>query len=210
MKICLAGTGAMGEIHVKALAKIEGVEVVSIAARTEESVKEFAAKWNIPFSSTNLEACIDRPGVDAVILTTPSDQHHDQTLLALSKGKHVQVEIPMALNLADAQRHARRREGRPEGLHGHAHAPVLEPAPRDPPAHPGGHVPPASHGRRDLFLPPHQPQHARPAALVGRQPALASRLPLGRPGALDSRRAELGRAGARRARTTRSSASRWT
>ena len=103
MKICLAGTGAMGEIHVKALAKIEGVEVVSVAGRTEESAKEFAAKWNIPFASTNLEACIDRPGVDAVILTTPSDQHHDQTLLALSKGKHVQVEIPMALNLADSQ-----------------------------------------------------------------------------------------------------------
>jgi 2-hydroxy-4-carboxymuconate semialdehyde hemiacetal dehydrogenase len=42
--------------------------------------------------------------VDAVILTTPSDQHCDQTLLALSKGKHVQVEIPMALNLPDSER----------------------------------------------------------------------------------------------------------
>ena len=49
MKICLAGTGAMGEIHVKALAKIEGVEVVSVAGRTEDGVKEFAAKWNIPY-----------------------------------------------------------------------------------------------------------------------------------------------------------------
>ena len=103
MKICLAGTGAMGEIHVKALAKIEGVEVVSVASRTDESGKAFAEKFNIPFTSTNLEACIDRPGVDAVILTTPSDQHHDQTVMALGKGKHVQVEIPMALNLADAQ-----------------------------------------------------------------------------------------------------------
>jgi 2-hydroxy-4-carboxymuconate semialdehyde hemiacetal dehydrogenase len=103
MKICLAGTGAMGEIHVKALAKIDDVEVVSIAARTQASAKEFAEKWKIPFASDNLEACIDRPGVDAVILTTPSDQHHDQTILALSKGKHVQVEIPMSLNLADAQ-----------------------------------------------------------------------------------------------------------
>jgi 2-hydroxy-4-carboxymuconate semialdehyde hemiacetal dehydrogenase len=103
MKICLAGTGAMGEIHVKALAKIEDIEVVSIAARTEQSAKEFAAKWNIPFGSSSLEACIDQPGVDAVILTTPSDQHHDQTVMALNKGKHVQVEIPMALNLADAQ-----------------------------------------------------------------------------------------------------------
>ena len=61
MKICLAGTGAMGEIHVKALAKIEGVEVVSVASRGEESGKAFAEKFNIPFASTNLEACIDRP-----------------------------------------------------------------------------------------------------------------------------------------------------
>ena len=48
-----------------------------------------------------------------MILTTPSDQHHDQTLLALSKGKHVQVEIPMALNLADSQHMLdARQEGR--------------------------------------------------------------------------------------------------
>jgi 2-hydroxy-4-carboxymuconate semialdehyde hemiacetal dehydrogenase len=104
MKIALAGTGAMGVIHMKALQKIEGVEVVSIASRTEESGKAFADEWKIPFHSTNLEAVIDRPGVDAVILTTPSEQHADQTVLALSKGKHVQVEIPMALNLADSER----------------------------------------------------------------------------------------------------------
>lgn len=104
MKIALAGTGAMGVIHMKALQKIDGVEVVSIASRTEESGKAFAAEWKIPFHSTNLEAVIDRPGVDAVILTTPSEQHADQTVLALSKGKHVQVEIPMALNLPDSER----------------------------------------------------------------------------------------------------------
>jgi 2-hydroxy-4-carboxymuconate semialdehyde hemiacetal dehydrogenase len=104
MKICLAGTGAMGAIHVKALAKIDGVEVVSINARTEETGKAFAAEWNIPFHSADLEQCIDRPGVDAVILTTPSHLHAEQTLLALAKGKHVQVEIPMSLNLPDAER----------------------------------------------------------------------------------------------------------
>ena len=65
MKICLAGTGAMGEIHVKALKKIEGTQVVSVVGRTEEGVKDFAAKWNIPFASTSLETGIDRPGVDA-------------------------------------------------------------------------------------------------------------------------------------------------
>jgi 2-hydroxy-4-carboxymuconate semialdehyde hemiacetal dehydrogenase len=104
MKICLAGTGAMGVIHMKALQKIEGVEVVSIAARSDASARAFAEEWKIPFSSSRLDECIDRPGVDAVILTTPSEQHADQTILALSKGKHVQVEIPMALSLADSEK----------------------------------------------------------------------------------------------------------
>src|SRR6267378_7233604 len=104
MKICLAGTGAMGVIHMNALKKIDGVEVVSVNGRTKEGGQAFAAQWGIPYSSTDLQACIDRPGVDAVILTTPSSMHADQTLLALSRGKHVQVEIPMSLNLPDAQR----------------------------------------------------------------------------------------------------------
>ena len=104
MKICLAGTGAMGEIHMKALQKISGVEVVSLASRTEEGGQQFAGQWKIPYHSTNLQECLDRPRVDAVILTTPSDQHADQTVMALARGKHVQVEIPMSLNLPDAQR----------------------------------------------------------------------------------------------------------
>jgi 2-hydroxy-4-carboxymuconate semialdehyde hemiacetal dehydrogenase len=104
MRICLAGTGAMGVIHMKSLKKIEGIEVVSINSRTAESGKAFAEEWKIPHASTNLEECIDQPGVDAVILTTPSCMHPEQTILALNKGKHVQVEIPMSLNLPDAQR----------------------------------------------------------------------------------------------------------
>jgi 2-hydroxy-4-carboxymuconate semialdehyde hemiacetal dehydrogenase len=104
MKICLAGTGAMGEIHMKALQKIGGVDVIAVAGRTQDGGKTFAEQWKIPFHSTRLEQCIDRPGVDAVILTTPSEQHADQTVMALGKGKHVQVEIPMSLNLPDAER----------------------------------------------------------------------------------------------------------
>jgi 2-hydroxy-4-carboxymuconate semialdehyde hemiacetal dehydrogenase len=104
IRICLAGTGAMGAVHVKALRKIGGVEIVSVNSREAESGRKFAAEWSIPYASTDLAECIDRPGVDAVILTTPSWMHADQTALALSRGKHVQVEIPMSLNLPDAQR----------------------------------------------------------------------------------------------------------
>jgi 2-hydroxy-4-carboxymuconate semialdehyde hemiacetal dehydrogenase len=114
MKVCLAGTGAMAVIHMKALRKIDGVDVVSVNGRTGDSARAFAAEWGIPHSSTNLEESIDRPGVDAVILTTPSAMHADQAVMALGKGKHVQVEIPMSLNLPDAQRivDATKRSGR--------------------------------------------------------------------------------------------------
>jgi 2-hydroxy-4-carboxymuconate semialdehyde hemiacetal dehydrogenase len=104
MKICLAGTGAMGAVHMKALRQIGGVDVISVNSRAEEAGKAFAAEWGIPHYSTTLEECLDRPGLDAAILTTPSSLHADQTLLALAKGKHVQVEIPMSLNLPDAER----------------------------------------------------------------------------------------------------------
>jgi hypothetical protein len=56
-----------------------------LLAEERRDGKAFAAEYKIPFASSSLEACIDRPGVDAVILTTPSDQHHDQTLMALGK-----------------------------------------------------------------------------------------------------------------------------
>src|SRR5262249_22326881 len=81
MNISLAGTGAMGVIHMKALKKIAGVNVISVNSRTEESGRAFAAEWGIPHYSTSLEESIDRPGVDAVILTTPSAMHADQAVL---------------------------------------------------------------------------------------------------------------------------------
>lgn len=94
----------MGVIHMKALRNIPDVDVVSVNSRTDESGRAFAAEWGIPRASTDLDALLDAPEVDAVILTTPSAMHADQTVMALGKGKHVQVEIPMSLNLPDAQR----------------------------------------------------------------------------------------------------------
>jgi len=60
MKICLAGKGAMGEIHMKALQKIEDVQVISLNS-PPMTVASLRGKVKIPFQSTNLEECIDRP-----------------------------------------------------------------------------------------------------------------------------------------------------
>lgn len=104
MKICLAGEGAQGITHMQALREMQDVEVVSLAGGIEADAAAFAAEWGIPHYSLDYEECLDRPGVEAVVLGSPNHVHCEQAVLAMEKGKHVLVEIPMGLTLQEAQR----------------------------------------------------------------------------------------------------------
>ena len=104
MKICVAGQGAFGVKHLEAIQKIDSVEVVTLAGGNRESTAEVAKKFGIPHWSTDLAECLARPGVEAAVLATPTQMHAKQTEQCLRAGKHVQVEIPMADSLADAER----------------------------------------------------------------------------------------------------------
>jgi len=63
-----------------------------------------ARKYGIPHWTTNLDEALAQPGVEAAILATPTQMHAAQTIQCLRAGKHVQVEIPMSDNLADAEK----------------------------------------------------------------------------------------------------------
>ena len=103
LKVALAGAGAFGLKHLDAIAKIDGVEVVSLVGRRLEPTQEVAAKYGIGHVSTELADSLALPEVDAVILCTPTQLHAAQAIQCLRAGKHVQVEIPLADSLADAQ-----------------------------------------------------------------------------------------------------------
>jgi 2-hydroxy-4-carboxymuconate semialdehyde hemiacetal dehydrogenase len=103
MRIALAGAGAFGEKHLDGLKLIDGVEIVSIISRTGEQAAGVAAKYGAKHSSTELADALDRDDVDAVILCTPTQMHAEQAIMCMDAGKHVQVEIPLADSLADAE-----------------------------------------------------------------------------------------------------------
>jgi 2-hydroxy-4-carboxymuconate semialdehyde hemiacetal dehydrogenase len=103
MKFCIVGNGAMGVAHLKALRNIEGVEVTAIQSRTAEGTEKTAKEYNVPFWTTDFEAAITRKDVDAVILTSPTQMHHDQAAACMKAGKHVLIEIPMTDSLKDAE-----------------------------------------------------------------------------------------------------------
>ncbi len=104
MKICVAGQGAFGIKHLEAIKEIDGIEVVSLAGGNPAATEEVAKKFGIPHWTTDLGESLKQPGVEAAILTTPTQMHADQAEQCMRAGKHVMVEIPMADNLADSER----------------------------------------------------------------------------------------------------------
>lgn len=104
MKICLVGEGAQGLTHIEALRKMDNIDIVSLAGGLQADTEAFARQWEIPHCTLDYEEAISQPGVEAVILTSPNHVHADQTVMALEAGKHVLLELPMGLNLADSQR----------------------------------------------------------------------------------------------------------
>jgi 2-hydroxy-4-carboxymuconate semialdehyde hemiacetal dehydrogenase len=103
MKVGLAGQGAFGIKHLEAIQKIPGIEVITLTGGNQEATKEVAHKFGIPHYTGDLADSLKQPGLDAMILATPTQMHAVQAIQCLKAGKHVQVEIPLADSLKDAE-----------------------------------------------------------------------------------------------------------
>jgi len=104
IRVALAGAGAFGQKHLDACRLIEGVQVISLVGRELDKTREAAARYGIDHVTTDLADSLKLPGLDAVILCTPTQMHAAQAVQCLQAGKHVQVEIPLADSLRDAYR----------------------------------------------------------------------------------------------------------
>lgn len=118
MNICMVGYGMMGVWHSDALRSEPGAVLHTVVGRREDAAAEFAARYGYRRSTTSLAAALADPEVDAVILASPSEQHEAQAIACLEAGKHLLLEIPIAMSLAGAERvvEAARRSGVSFGL----------------------------------------------------------------------------------------------
>jgi 2-hydroxy-4-carboxymuconate semialdehyde hemiacetal dehydrogenase len=103
IKVALAGAGAFGIKHLDGIKNIDGVQVVSLVGRELDATRQVATEYGIPHVCTDLADSLAIGEVDAVILCTPTQLHAAQASACLKAGKHVQVEIPLADSLCDAQ-----------------------------------------------------------------------------------------------------------
>lgn len=91
------GTGFIGPVHIEALRRI-GVSVNAICG--SQRAREVADDWHIPnvFLNHDYQGLVQSPDIDVVHITSPNQYHFEQSLAAISAGKHVVCEKPLAMN----------------------------------------------------------------------------------------------------------------
>jgi predicted dehydrogenase len=104
IRIGIAGAGGIArQRHLPGFARIDGVEVVSVANRSRASSEQVAGEFGISRVHENWQALVADPDLDAVVIGTWPYLHHPITLAALAAGKHVLTEGRMAMNAAEAR-----------------------------------------------------------------------------------------------------------
>jgi len=104
LKIAVIGTGAIAQVaHLPIWHSFEDVEVVALCDKNKNKMQWLAERFNIEHCFTDIAALLKLDDLDAVDVCVPTASHMDVGIAALSAGKHVLVEKPMALNFAQAK-----------------------------------------------------------------------------------------------------------
>ena len=96
----LIGYGAWGSHHARAIAECPHAELTAIAARSPENQAAARAKHPHAAIFADHRELLARPDIDAVDVVLPTDLHHSVGRAVLEAGKHLLLEKPMALSLA--------------------------------------------------------------------------------------------------------------
>jgi 2-hydroxy-4-carboxymuconate semialdehyde hemiacetal dehydrogenase len=98
----MVGHGMMGAWHSDTLKTMDCCLHTLVGRRPEPS-QEFAQRYGYRKWTTNLDEALADDEIEVVILANPSELHGETALLSLQQGKHTLVEIPIAMNLPQAE-----------------------------------------------------------------------------------------------------------
>ena len=89
-------------------------QVLAVASRTQESADRYAREWKIPRAHGSYEALLADPEIDVIYNSLPNHLHAEWTTKAVTAGKHVLCEKPLALSVGevDVMQEAARKHGR--------------------------------------------------------------------------------------------------
>ncbi|MEX1117356.1 MAG: Gfo/Idh/MocA family oxidoreductase [Terrimicrobiaceae bacterium] len=89
--------------HIPALRKHRLAEVIAVQCRSQDKANRVARDFEVPHAFASIEALLDLPELDAVVVATTPNMHYEQAKAALERGKHVLIEKPMTFTAAEAR-----------------------------------------------------------------------------------------------------------
>jgi myo-inositol 2-dehydrogenase/D-chiro-inositol 1-dehydrogenase len=104
VRVGLIGSGFISAIHADGLKRCGDAELLAVASPTPENAARFAKQHGITHDFTDYRKLLEMDEIDLVIVGVPNDRHCEVTVDAAAAGKHIVLEKPMCLNLAEAER----------------------------------------------------------------------------------------------------------
>lgn len=102
VNVGLIGSQFISTIHAEAIQQCSQAQLIAVASPTPGNANTFAKRFNIPHPFTDYAELLERPEIDMVIVGVPNDLHCQVVLDAAAAGKHIVIEKPLCLNLAEA------------------------------------------------------------------------------------------------------------
>lgn len=103
IKIGLTGLGRIGKVHLESLVfRLPEAEVIAVSD-PDPMAKEVAASYGIETCYKSYQEVIDHPGIEAVVICSPTNTHKEFIEIAAKAGKHIFCEKPLEMTVEKIQ-----------------------------------------------------------------------------------------------------------
>ena len=98
----MLGSGFVCDFYMQALRYVPDQRVVVNFSKSQAKAEDFAQRWKVPESTTDMQAAIERDDVDLVVVGLPNFVHRDACIAAAEAGKAVVCTKPLGRNAPEA------------------------------------------------------------------------------------------------------------
>jgi len=99
----LGAGGFCSRTHLPTLARMSEVELRALTGKGGFNAAKLAAEFRVPVADTDPAVVLEDPGIHAVVIATRHDSHAALALAALAAGKHVFLEKPAGIRIAEIE-----------------------------------------------------------------------------------------------------------
>lgn len=102
LNVGIVGLGWVAGAHIETFKAVQGAKVTAVCSRRDQDPAVLERAYGVPLKVYNkLDDMLADPAIDVIDICTPHPLHKDQAIAAARAGKHLIIEKPIALSVAD-------------------------------------------------------------------------------------------------------------